>query len=143
MVPGPPTARKEFVAGLHKKGVTSCVESGRTSFNFHPESASDHIYINICIYNQCLYIILYNYIIICGTEVKSFELCEKCPSKLEKTVRTNPSDCKDRGQRSPPQLQRSPSPSRLHPPQTSPALPGGDPSDITRLYDRQILVDIP
>lgn len=30
----------------------------------------------------------------------------------------------DRGQRSPPQLQRSPSPSRLHPPQTSPALPG-------------------
>ena len=90
-----------------------------------------------------IYIILYNYINICGTEVKSFELCEKCPSKLEKTVRTNPSDCKDRGQRSPPQLQRSPSPSRLHPPQTSPALPGGDPSDITRLYDRQILVDIP
>lgn len=30
----------------------------------------------------------------------------------------------DRGQRSPPQLQRSPSPSRLQPPQTSPALPG-------------------
>ena len=31
-----------------------------------------------------IYIILYNYINICGTEVKSFELCEKCPSKLKK-----------------------------------------------------------
>ena len=58
---------------------------GRTSFNFHPESASDHIYIYIFIYIYIQSISVYNYYInICGTEVKSFELCEKCPSKLKK-----------------------------------------------------------